>query len=613
LSEAEKFQVKYDKYRNKVTMRIADLEQALKNAKHKLNEVNKTYANFVEIQSKRNSDKYGKFNIYYKTIAEFDKQLLFYNHVEEFLKIHKDANGGADKANEANRLKARELKEIFDKKNEATEEKFAGIRAKRTDLEGQIAQMKSDYNAKVENIRASGASDMDAQLVEAKNELVANSTRLVNALNDLPSKKMVKALYKEEKNESKHAFNRDRKYLKTNYTEETYAKQQVIDHMMLEYKFEYSDARYFTEILLNEMGDLAIEQAKLKVNQIENEKKEYELKHSDKFVGKPKSFREQIKSLFDEKFHITILALPVLGIVLMTILPLIFSILIAFTNYSKGHIPPTQIFNWVGLENFINVFNPAEGSMYSFLPEALGSTLLWTLIWAVCATFTNYILGIVVALMINKQSIKLKKLWRTVFVMTIAIPQFISLLTIYNLLKPSGVIDQLWLQMTGNRLGFATNGNVTGTKLIIILVNIWIGIPYTILSTTGILLNIPKDLYESSTVDGAGTFKQFTKITMPYILFVTGPYLLTQFVGNINNFNVIYFLTGGEPKLVGSALNVGQTDLLITFLYKLITDGSNPQYGIASTLGILIFAICAFFSIVMYNKTGSIKEEDTFQ
>ena len=101
---------------------------------------------------------------------------------------------------------------------------------------------------------------------------------------------------------------------------------------------------------------------------------------------------------------------------------------------------------------------------------------------------------------------------------------------------------------------------------------------------------------------------------MPYILFVTGPSLITNFIGNINNFNVIFFLTGGGPSIGGSALlGLGQTDLLITFLYKIVTSTNNPQYGIASAIGIVIFIICSFISIVMYNKSGSIKEEDQFQ
>ena len=300
---------------------------------------------------------------------------------------------------------------------------------------------------------------------------------------------------------------------------------------------------------------------------------------------------------------------------MFSIIPLIFSIFIAFTNYSKGHEPPTQLFTWIGFDNFKTIFNPDPNTQFAMLPSALSKTLGWTLTWAIVATFSNYILGIIVALMINKEGIKFKKLWRTVFVMTIAIPQFISLLSIGTLLKDSGALGHWYNDTFGSRLGFGTDGNaVFATKLIIILVNIWVGIPYTILSTTGILLNIPKDLYESAKVDGSSTFTQFTKITMPYILFVTGPYLITQFIGNINNFNVIFFLTGGGPALAGSGLlGLGETDLLITFIYKVVTSTSNPQYGIASAIGIIVFIICSFISIVMYSKSGSIKEEDQFQ
>jgi arabinogalactan oligomer/maltooligosaccharide transport system permease protein len=287
-------------------------------------------------------------------------------------------------------------------------------------------------------------------------------------------------------------------------------------------------------------------------------------------------------------------------------------ILVAFTNYDANHNPPLNLFGWVGFDNFGMLFEWTNSGGASF-SMTFGQILLWTLVWAFFATFTNYFLGMLVAMLINKKGIKLKKLWRTVFVMTIAVPQFVSLLSMRALLSDGGAIDVIWTQITGSALRFASTDKVELTKIIIILVNIWIGIPYTILSTTGILLNIPKDLYESAKVDGAGIVKQFTKITMPYILFVTGPYLITQFVGNINNFNVIFFLSNGKPTMAGNVLNVGQTDLLITFLYNLITSNSNPQYGIASTVGIVIFVICAFFSLIMYNRSGAIKEEDQFQ
>ena len=134
-------------------------------------------------------------------------------------------------------------------------------------------------------------------------------------------------------------------------------------------------------------------------------------------------------------------------------------------------------------------------------------------------------------------------------------------------------------------------------------------------------MNIPEDLYESARIDGASPAKMYFKITLPYMLFVTGPYLISQFVGNINNFNVIYLLSGGGPIFTFTTSNVpgiirdsrvGNTDLLITWIYK-ITTNSNYDYGMASVLGIIIFAVVAFFSMIFYNRSGSVKDEEAFQ
>ena len=134
------------------------------------------------------------------------------------------------------------------------------------------------------------------------------------------------------------------------------------------------------------------------------------------------------------------------------------------------------------------------------------------------------------------------------------------------------------------------------------------------LSTSGILMNIPEDLYESSRIDGASPWTQFWKITMPYVLFVTGPSLLTTFIGNINNFNVIYFLTGGGPDAqLAIQTPAGHTDLLITWLYKLTVTASNKQYYLASAIGVIVFIICAFFSLIMYARMGSTQNEEEFQ
>ena len=144
----------------------------------------------------------------------------------------------------------------------------------------------------------------------------------------------------------------------------------------------------------------------------------------------------------------------------------------------------------------------------------------------------------------------------------------------------------------------------------IILINIWIGVPYSMLTMTGILQNIPEDLYEAARVDGANTFVMFFKITLPYMLFVTTPNLITQFTGNINNFNVIFLLSGGGPDTM-DYYYAGKTDLLVTWLYKLTI--TNKDYNLGAVIGILVFVILATLSLLTYRHTGSYKNEEAFQ
>jgi arabinogalactan oligomer/maltooligosaccharide transport system permease protein len=128
-------------------------------------------------------------------------------------------------------------------------------------------------------------------------------------------------------------------------------------------------------------------------------------------------------------------------------------------------------------------------------------------------------------------------------------------------------------------------------------------------------MNIPTDYYEAATIDGASPVRMFFNVTMPYMLQVTTPYLITQFVGNINNFNVIWLLTGGGPVdniYYGGGSQAQSTDLLVTWLYRLTTD-QNPKYNLASVIGIVIFVISAVLSLITYNRTSSAKGEDTFQ
>ena len=322
------------------------------------------------------------------------------------------------------------------------------------------------------------------------------------------------------------------------------------------------------------------------------------------------SFNDEIKQFFDEKFHITLMTIPCILIGVFTILPMIFMILIAFTNYDISHMPNAKLLGWVGFQNFGDLVNVIGGAQKA---QTFVYLAQWTIIWAIFATFSNYILGMIVALMINKKGIKLKSLWRTLFVVVTAVPQFVSLLVMSQMLNENnGAINQILMEWFGmaEPINFL-HDDVLVARITVIVVNIWIGIPYTILITSGILMNIPADLYESATIDGAGPVKSFMKITLPYMLFVTTPYLITSFIGNINNFNVIYLLTGGTPTPKDINLyNAGGTDILVTWLFKLTMDYND--YKMASAIGILVFIVCATLSLITFNLTKSAKDEEAF-
>lgn len=319
------------------------------------------------------------------------------------------------------------------------------------------------------------------------------------------------------------------------------------------------------------------------------------------------SFIDDIHALFDSNIHKTLLALPITCIVLFTILPLVFMISMAFTNYDRNHQPPGKLFDWVGLTNFAEIFDSNSGLGYAFW-HILG----WTLIWAVFATALNFVFGMILAMVINRKDTKGKGFWRFIFVLSIAIPQFVSLLVMRTMLQPEGAVNVMLKQLglIDKSLPFWTDA--TWARVTVIVVNLWIGIPYTMLQTTGILQNIPGELYEAAKIDGAGPVTIFLKITMPYMMFVMTPYLITSFVGNINNFNVIYLLTEGAPKAMAYHNGTGgKTDLLVTWLYRLTIDLKDYNYG--AVICILTFVLCAVFSLIAYRKTGSYKNEEEFQ
>ena len=343
-------------------------------------------------------------------------------------------------------------------------------------------------------------------------------------------------------------------------------------------------------------------------------KEAYALEGAAIIGRRPDGFRRDIALLTDSKFHVTLLSLPLIGLFVFTVVPLVTMILIAFTNYDANHEVPEHLFEWVGFQNFGDMLSGG-----SSLGATFRRVLTWTLTWAFFSTFSNYFVGMLLALLINKKGIRLKKLYRTLFVATIAVPQFVSLLILSKMLDTGGgslgsgggIITQLIENLFGYHLQFGLD--ILTTRICIILVNLWIGVPYSMLLCSGILMNIPEDLYESARIDGTGPVRRFMKITLPYMLFVTGPYLITQFIGNLNNFNVIYLLSGGGPGDLSLYTDGAKgTDLLITWLYKL-SLGADRNYKLASVIGIFVFLISAILSLIVYNRSSAVQGEEHFQ
>lgn len=334
------------------------------------------------------------------------------------------------------------------------------------------------------------------------------------------------------------------------------------------------------------------------------------------------TFREDLRSLVNEKFHVTLLTAPTLGVILMNIIPILFMTCIAFTNYDEDHQPPTQLFTWVGLENFKTLFTTSATITFGYVFVRI---LLWTLLWAFAATFSTYYLGILLAKFINDKRTHWKKLWRSLFVVTIAIPQFVTLPLVGKMFGDYGIVNSFCNSigltallkeagLVGKGLSYIPFLSRPGwAHVMVILINIWVGVPFQMLSATGILMNIPEDQLESARIDGASEGQIFRKIIMPYVYFVTGPSLITTLIANINNFNVIYLLSGDyvTANMKFASSNAKETDLLITWLFTLTNEYSN--YKMASVIGICVFVISAVLTLIGFTRMIAGNREEEFQ
>lgn len=338
------------------------------------------------------------------------------------------------------------------------------------------------------------------------------------------------------------------------------------------------------------------------------------------------------KRIWDSLYVYLVSAPAFLMILVFTIIPIFFTFLLAFTNYTYRIKLGAKLIKWVGFDTF--AFLATDPGWLSIF----GQIFLWTLLWAVMSSFTVYGLGFFNAMVVESPLVKHKRLWRTIMILPWAIPSLVSLMMFRNAFDKDGLVNQ-FLFATGlmepvtnflYRIGlegkpdqpifwFQPIYNGRLAKFIVILVNLWLGAPYHMMMIIGTLSTIPRELYEAAAIDGASGWQRFKYITWPMVISATMPALIMTFSFNFNNFGAIYFLTGGGPnwdpsqipdsmRIVGSAMP-GQTDILISWIYKLSFTKDFEQYNVAAIYTILIFLIVGGFSVYNLVRSRSFQEE----
>ncbi|MGJ9457677.1 ABC transporter permease subunit [Oceanobacillus sp. CF4.6] len=315
---------------------------------------------------------------------------------------------------------------------------------------------------------------------------------------------------------------------------------------------------------------------------------------------KVNGLREQYHTLIDNGFPYLMMSPGFLLMVFVVIFPILFVILLSFTNYSLYHSPPANLVDWIGFQNFVDIFK------IPIWRKTFFSVFAWTIVWTFAATTLQIGLGILLAVIMNQPDIKFKRLIRTIFILPWAVPAFVSLLVFAGMFNETfGTINRDILAFFGID-GIPWMTNAMYTRLALIFIQTWLGFPFIFAMTTGVLQSIPSELYEAADVDGATIIQKFRSITLPLILFSTAPILITQFTGNFNNFNAIYLFNGGGPAVPGQ--NAGGTDILISWIYSLTMNSA--QYGKAAAITMILSLIVIIVALWQFRRTKSFQEED---
>jgi arabinogalactan oligomer/maltooligosaccharide transport system permease protein len=223
---------------------------------------------------------------------------------------------------------------------------------------------------------------------------------------------------------------------------------------------------------------------------------------------------------------------------------------------------------------------------------------------AFLVVFVGFLVGLILALIFNSPHLRSKRIYRTIFIVPLAIPSVLSVLVWAGLFTAeTGVIDRLF------HISTPWLTDPWWARLAVLIVELWSVFPYMFLIATGAIQAIPGEILEAAEIDGASPLKSFTQIKLPLVVRTLGPLLVASIAMALNNFGAIYLLTGGGPTFSNSNGNAGATDILISYTYKLaFNSAGGNNYGLASALSILNFILVGLISIYGLRKMKTMEE-----
>lgn len=268
--------------------------------------------------------------------------------------------------------------------------------------------------------------------------------------------------------------------------------------------------------------------------------------------------------------------------------------------FQAAFVAKVNAFRFVGLRNFSFILSQAS--------KALFPVFAWNVAFALSTVLLNALLGLILGLVLNNKALKLRNFYRTVLIISWALPGVITVQVFVALLNYNfGAINRLLGVLGIYPIPWLNDPD--WAKVAILLVNLWLGFPYMMTATLGALSTIPDELYEAAKVDGATPWQALWGITLPLLEKPMVPILLSSFAFNFNNFYIIYLLTGGGPAQEGRLATAQATDILISWAYKTAFSAEGQSaYGLGAAISLLIFAITVAISLVNFRITGALRE-----